>query len=483
MDNMENSSDASILTQYTQFKSQPAFCELVHRHIDMVYAACLRQVREPNLAEDVTQAVFIILANKAETMKPDVELAGWLIKTARYASLAAMRAESRRKKHEQKAAMMNSEITSPNNVDPLWQQIAPVLDSALAKLNDDDRSAIVLRFMQDKNYEQIAGTLAISQDAARQRISRALARLRQLMKKAGISATSDSLMIALPNCAAVHAPVGLIEKLTIGSNPPASASINIARHTMMKIAPWQVVAMCMGLFLIASIATILAVRSVPEKTTIQLPVATLVTSFAPGTSNVNAQLIDPDGRPVSNAYIGVPGTSIWRGQRTDAHGFFTLNGPRLRQNQFIAFSQRSRRVALLSRNADGTLPAQVKLQYSEANLDGVVLDSTGNPIAGTQVHLSVVTPDGTTYPLESARTDGTGYYSSGIIPGGAGLQLIAALSNSPENHETTGPVPMKEPYQLEMPDLISKTQTGNAGAATARVEYSGRVIDAQGKGN
>jgi len=78
--------------------------ELVRRHIDFVYSAALRQTHDPHLAEDVTQVVFIILGQKAGSIRRSTPLAGWLFNTTRYAALNAIRMEKRRRHHEQQAA-------------------------------------------------------------------------------------------------------------------------------------------------------------------------------------------------------------------------------------------------------------------------------------------------------------------------------------------------------------------------------------------
>src|SRR5687768_14587167 len=99
--------DSTLLTEYVRGRAEPVFRRLVQRHIDLVYSAALRQVRDPHLAEDVTQAVFIVLARKAHTIRHEAALAGWLLSTTRYVAATANRARARRRRHEQKAAAMN----------------------------------------------------------------------------------------------------------------------------------------------------------------------------------------------------------------------------------------------------------------------------------------------------------------------------------------------------------------------------------------
>ena len=62
---MQAMDDMALLREYAARNSEAAFEELVTRRIGFVYSAALRQVRDPHLAEEITQAVFIILAQKA----------------------------------------------------------------------------------------------------------------------------------------------------------------------------------------------------------------------------------------------------------------------------------------------------------------------------------------------------------------------------------------------------------------------------------
>ena len=99
----------------------------------------LRQVREPLLAEEITQAVFIILARKAGAIGGQTILPGWLCRTARYVSARALRTQCRRRQREQEAHMQ-SLVNEPQS--DAWMQIAPLLDGAMEQLGQKDHDAL-----------------------------------------------------------------------------------------------------------------------------------------------------------------------------------------------------------------------------------------------------------------------------------------------------------------------------------------------------
>jgi DNA-directed RNA polymerase specialized sigma24 family protein len=134
--------DRDLLQNYVRDGSEPAFAELVGRYVDVVYGSARRQVRDAHLAEDVTQAVFIVLAKKAAAIRPET-LPGWLIKATTYASKNALQSQARRQRHERKAAEMFSTTTA--NASGSEPDIAPLLDAALLRLGSLDRTIVTLR--------------------------------------------------------------------------------------------------------------------------------------------------------------------------------------------------------------------------------------------------------------------------------------------------------------------------------------------------
>src|SRR3954468_2059434 len=97
--------DLELLWEFARSGSNDAFKAVASRYIDLIYSAALRQVHgDTHVAQDVTQAVLIILMNKAAKLPAGTVLPGWLLKVTRFAALDAMKLQRRRNKHERQAA-------------------------------------------------------------------------------------------------------------------------------------------------------------------------------------------------------------------------------------------------------------------------------------------------------------------------------------------------------------------------------------------
>jgi RNA polymerase sigma factor (sigma-70 family) len=142
------------------------------------------------LAEEVTQVVFILLARKAKSIRGGGVLPAWLHKTTRYTALNVLRRQTRQRNHEQKAAQMVSETY---RVDSTWKWLSPVLDEGLARLNQNERAAVMLRFFGHKSLAETGDSLGISEQAAGMRVRRALEKLRMYFNRRGVSLTAVAL--------------------------------------------------------------------------------------------------------------------------------------------------------------------------------------------------------------------------------------------------------------------------------------------------
>jgi RNA polymerase sigma factor (sigma-70 family) len=209
---MAEISDMELLQDYARRGVEEAFATLVQRHINLVYSVALRHARIPSDAEEITQAVFILLARKAGHLSRDIVLEGWLYQTARFAALSYARGQRRRQFHEQEAYM---ESTAQENLPDThtWDQLAPLLDEAMGQLGEKDRDALVLRFFKEKSLREVARALSTNEGAAQRRVLRAVEKLRRIFIKRGASVSVTALTTAISAHSVQAAPVGIVKSV------------------------------------------------------------------------------------------------------------------------------------------------------------------------------------------------------------------------------------------------------------------------------
>jgi RNA polymerase sigma factor (sigma-70 family) len=226
--------DSQLLLAYAERRSDAAFAELVRRHLNLVHAAALRITRDPDLAKDVSQAVFITLANQAGKLAGHAVLAGWLHRSTRNIAAQSIRTETRRRAREQKAALM----PEPSTPDPGWQHIALQLDAALSDLTTADRDAILLRYFENKSAREMADLLGIAPEAAQKRVTRAVERLREKLDRRGVPTTAGSLAAAIAAYGVPAAPPGLAAMIS-SSALSATGSALLATSPLLAMTTLQ----------------------------------------------------------------------------------------------------------------------------------------------------------------------------------------------------------------------------------------------------
>ncbi len=243
---MHELDDHDLLRQYAEQNSEAAFAALVTRHVDKVYSTALRHTRNAHAAEEITQAVFVILAKKSGRLGAKVILSGWLYETARLTALTYIRSEIRRARREQEAHMQTilnggGDASSPFTSETAWPHIAPLLDDALAKLSAADCHAVVLRYFEDKSLGEVGAALGASEDAAKKRVTRAVEKLRRFFTKRGVTLTATVLTATISANSVQAAPLGLGATVTAAATKGAavSGSTLILIKGALKFMAWM----------------------------------------------------------------------------------------------------------------------------------------------------------------------------------------------------------------------------------------------------
>jgi RNA polymerase sigma factor (sigma-70 family) len=225
-------SDAELLRRYASDRSQTAFAELVNRHLDLVYSAARRQVRSPQLAEEVAQSVFVDLARHPDDVARGTPLIAWLHVVTRRTAIDFVRRETRRATREREAALLMKD-EAPSS----WPAIEPLLDEAVESLDEADRTAILLRYFQEKSLREVGAALGTNDDAAQKRVSRALDELRAFFARRGVITTAMGLATDFVAHAAQAAPAGLTlaitNAVTLSTAGATAASIGAGRVLIM----------------------------------------------------------------------------------------------------------------------------------------------------------------------------------------------------------------------------------------------------------
>ncbi|HSI32508.1 MAG TPA: sigma-70 family RNA polymerase sigma factor, partial [Tepidisphaeraceae bacterium] len=224
--------DMRLLRKYVDHGSQAAFADLTAKHLPWVYAMCRRALRDKHLAEDASQAVFVLLARRAATLSDQTRVAGWLFNTTRFVLKDVRKSEGRFQRRQSVAREQARErMVDPGPVDPadrIDPRLQQALDDGLAHLAERDRQALMMHFYEALTLPQMADRLGITRDGAKKRVGRALARLRQLLgtkKKTGLSIAALALLLRGRDTLAALPPDLYASTVAAGTVPGAAPAL------------------------------------------------------------------------------------------------------------------------------------------------------------------------------------------------------------------------------------------------------------------
>jgi RNA polymerase sigma factor (sigma-70 family) len=283
---MADANDMDLVREYGARQSEPAFAELVQRHINLVYSVALRQLGNPAQAEEITQAVFIILARKAAHLRAGTVLPAWLHETTRHVVATFLRGEIRRRRREQEAFMQST--LQPISDDSAWEQLAPLLDEAIGRLGTADRNVVVLRYFQNKSALEIATALNIGEAAAKKRLARAVEKLRRDFGRRGINLSSAALSGAVFSQSVHLAPAPLAKTVTsvaLAKGAATSVSTLTLVKGALRIMAWTkakiAVVAGVAVILAATATTAVVTRNDLERGDSRVSVSVLYKTNAP----------------------------------------------------------------------------------------------------------------------------------------------------------------------------------------------------------
>ncbi len=237
---MTEASDMDLVREFARNHTETAFAELVRRHLNLVYSIARRCSDNDSEAQDVAQAVFVILARKATTLRAGTVLTGWLYETTRHIAARAQRTNARRHIREQEAYVQTTLTADPNASDA-WQRLAPHLEAAMSQLGQGDRTLLALRFYENKSGPESAALLGIHEAAAHKRTARALEKLRKVFARRGVALSASAIAGAVSAHSVQAAPAMLAKAVTataLAAGATASTSTLTIIKGALKLMAW-----------------------------------------------------------------------------------------------------------------------------------------------------------------------------------------------------------------------------------------------------
>jgi RNA polymerase sigma factor (sigma-70 family) len=192
--------DGSLLDRFGSApaeEAEAAFAVLVERHAPMVFHVCRRILEDRHDAEDAAQAVFLVLARRARSVRRTDSVASWLYGVAARIAARARRGVTRRRLRERKGAEMAMAIQDVDHGQRDGSENWPELYEELGRLPERFRLPIVLCHLEGLTYEQAAQRLGCPIRTVQSRLARARERLRNRLARRGVAPAVAALTAAL----------------------------------------------------------------------------------------------------------------------------------------------------------------------------------------------------------------------------------------------------------------------------------------------
>jgi RNA polymerase sigma factor (sigma-70 family) len=197
--------DRQLLERFVHERNEEAFAQLMQRHGPLVWGVCRRILDRDADAEDAFQAVFLVLARRAASVRWQGDIGNWHYGVAQRIAHQARQRRRREESHMRPPC----EVVAPPAEESAWQELRPILDDEIARLPEKYRAVVVLCYLQGKTYREAAQLLSCPEGTVSGRLARAREMLRVRLTRRGL-APSLALLTVLPTQSAEAASPALI---------------------------------------------------------------------------------------------------------------------------------------------------------------------------------------------------------------------------------------------------------------------------------
>jgi RNA polymerase sigma-70 factor (ECF subfamily) len=172
-------SDWELVQRYRD-GDRAAFTELMTRYQRPVYHAAYGVLHCVEDARDITQEVFLTVAERLNEYDPQFKFFSWIYRIALNESLNLRRQNSRKDPRDVQIGLPAADSDNPEKQagdDQLSQRIR----SAMMRLSDSDRTVLTLRHFSECSYEEIGRILGLDNKTVKSRLFESRQRLRGLL--------------------------------------------------------------------------------------------------------------------------------------------------------------------------------------------------------------------------------------------------------------------------------------------------------------
>ena len=227
--------DRELLERFSRDRDQAAFATLVNRHSGLVLGVCRRALPTVQDAEDACQATFLLLAQKAKSIRWQPSVANWLYVTARQVAHNARVAALRRARREARAAV--PEIVQP--VDQMTgRELLAALDRELDRLPPRYREPLVLCYLEGLTRDETVARLGIPAATLHTRIDRGRRRLHEALTRSGWALGAGLLALAATSPAEASPP-RLVEAILAAVSGSASTAVSALIRGVAVNSVWN----------------------------------------------------------------------------------------------------------------------------------------------------------------------------------------------------------------------------------------------------
>jgi RNA polymerase sigma factor (sigma-70 family) len=256
-DPQETLSDAELLHRFLVARDDSAFATVVQRHGPMVFSVCQSVLRQRHDAEDAFQAAFLILAQKAGSIRRHEGLAGWLQRVAYRVALKARADRLRRQEREVKTARPAAVELSSDELS--WGELRSILHAELAALPQRFRAPLVLCYLEGLTQEEAARQLGWTTTTVKGRLQRGREKLRRRLERRGIALTA-ALAAALTGKVLAENAVRSLTMATV-----TTAATALAHRFLRPLLPIKLAVLSAVLLSLSVVAGGMTLHSVPSE--------------------------------------------------------------------------------------------------------------------------------------------------------------------------------------------------------------------------